>query len=171
MRGTGDRKAQERGTLRVDTRDCAGLEATMWLRGEQRAARVENLSAEGMLVRITDGTVGALRVGRLLDVTLRIGDETVVLHGLVCHQGAAGCGLFFPPLDPLGRSNTRGRLGRLVAELQRLTLAARHAPPPASGPEAAGTGLPTVTPPARTKIPTTVPENGAARSGPSIGTR
>jgi hypothetical protein len=137
MDGTSDRKGQERGAPRIDTGDGAGLEASVWLRGEQRAARVEDLSAEGMLVRITDGPVGALRVGRLVDVTLRIGDETVMLHCIVCHQGPAGCGLFFPPLDPLGRRNDRSRLGRLVADLQRRDRVAHRerasAPDPRAG--------------------------------------
>jgi hypothetical protein len=116
---------EQRLTFRVAVRSSAGVEAHLMFAGRKLAARVGDISAEGMYVTLERGPLAALKVDTMVDVEVSFEGEKLVLYGVVRSQHADGYGLFFPDRDPSGRANPVTRFGRISAQLQRASLSQR----------------------------------------------
>lgn len=116
---------EQRLTFRVAVRPSAGVEAHLMFAGRKLAARVGDISAEGMYLTLERGPLAALKVDTMVDVEVSFEGEKLVLFGVVRSQHADGYGLFFPDRDPSGRANPVTRFGRISAQLQRASLSQR----------------------------------------------
>src|SRR5262245_55404532 len=116
---------EHRLTFRVAVGPSAGIDAHLTFAGRKLAARVGDISAEGIFVTLERGPLAALKVGTMVDVEVSFEGETTALYGVVRSQHEGGYGLFFPDRDPAGRANPLSRFGRISAQLQRASLSQR----------------------------------------------
>jgi hypothetical protein len=114
-----------RATFRVAVRDGAPIEADLHWSEQTWSATIGDVSAEGMFVELHRGQVGPLGVNSPIEVEVRFGGESVVLHGIVRSTRGNGYGVHFPARDLEGRVNPREVLARISASLQREDLSQR----------------------------------------------
>jgi hypothetical protein len=115
----------QRLAFRVAVRASTGIDAHLVFAGRKLAARVGDISAEGMFVTLERGELAALKVDAMVDVEVSFEGETLSLFGVVRSQHEGGYGLYFPDRDPTGRANPVSRFGRISAQLQRASLSQR----------------------------------------------
>ncbi len=124
--GERDKIGQEqRATFRVAVSGSALVDAFLLLAGRKLTAIVEDVSAEGMFVRLERGPLAALKIDSKVEVEVTFDGDTFVLYGVIRSEHNDGYGIFFPERDRLGRLNPLSRFGRIWAQLQRTSMSQR----------------------------------------------
>ena len=116
---------EQRLTFRVTVHGEVDLEAWLLFAGKKLAAKVGDVSAEGMFIKLDRGPFAPLKIDSKVYVVVDFEGETFGLHGVIRSQRAGGYGIFFPERDALGRTNPLSRFGRISASLQRSSLSQR----------------------------------------------
>ena len=116
---------EQRVTFRVTVRAGSGVDAWVLVAGKKLAATVADVSAEGILVKLDRGPIGALKIDSKIDVEIAFDGDTMLLHGVIRSEHAGGYGIHFPPRDRAGRANPLAKLERISASLQRTSLSQR----------------------------------------------
>jgi len=112
-------------TFRVAVRAGSGIDAYVVLAGKKLAAKVGDISAEGIFVKLDRGAIAALKPDSKVDVEVAFDGEIMVLHGVIRSEHAGGYGIHFPARDRAGRANPLAKFERISASLQRSSLSQR----------------------------------------------
>ncbi|HZF28615.1 MAG TPA: PilZ domain-containing protein [Gammaproteobacteria bacterium] len=116
---------EQRVTFRVAVRAGSGIDAYVVLAGKKLAAKVGDISAEGIFVKLDRGAIAALKPDSKVDVEVAFDGEIMVLHGVIRSEHAGGYGIHFPARDRAGRANPLAKFERISASLQRSSLSQR----------------------------------------------
>lgn len=116
---------EQRVTFRVAVRAGSGIDAYVVLAGKKLAAKVGDISAEGIFVKLDRGAIAALKPDSKVDVEVTFDGEIMVLHGVIRSEHAGGYGIHFPARDRAGRANPLAKFERISASLQRSSLSQR----------------------------------------------
>jgi hypothetical protein len=116
---------EQRSTFRVVVRGDSGIDASLRFAGQELAATVGDISAEGIFLKLDRGPIEALRLNAKLDVEVTFEGDTILLHGVIRSEHGGGYGIFFPQRDRAGRVNPLDRFERISAHLQRTSLSQR----------------------------------------------
>jgi len=116
---------EQRGTFRVTVRHGSGVEACLQIGGKSLAARVADISSEGMFIKLDRGPLAMLKINSQVDVEVSFEGEKLRLRGEIRSEHGGGYGIFFPPRDRAGRANPLAKFERISAHLQRTSLSQR----------------------------------------------
>lgn len=116
---------ERRRTFRVAVKPGTGIDAVLHFAREKITATVENISAEGIFIKLERGPIATLKIDSKVDVDVSFEGETVLMHGVVRSEHGGGYGIFFPVRDHAGRANPLDTFERISAHLQRTSLSQR----------------------------------------------